>query len=232
MLLPIPSEEPMGPDNMLDTSSAKHILQDYADTVRIHTARLSRGRAFGTRLEARDFDEVQVFDKGSYTIALAENARDLTGAVGRIPAKRRPKVNAAIFEAYDKFYPRWKMALCAWDGTIDAEPLLWWYAPMDRASLFMPALDAHDGLPPKLGATVEVDHTLAFGSVLAQNNKDGWPVRFRDELPAHLKPFLATSIRGIESKSPLVNGDFTAQLSKIHSGIIARELPPGATLTP
>jgi hypothetical protein len=47
--------------------------------------------------------------------------------------------------------------------TIDAEPLLWWYEPKDPSHLFMPALDAHDGLPPEPGSDVDVDHVLVVG---------------------------------------------------------------------
>jgi hypothetical protein len=227
MLLPIPSGADMGPDNMLDTSMAKSILKDYARTVREAHTRLSRGMSYGA--DGLRSKSVQVFDKGSYTIALAENATDLPHALSRIPDRRRPPIMPDIFAAYDKLYPEWKMALCAWDGTIDAEPLLWWYEPKDASQLFMPALDGHDGLPPKLGADVSLDHTLVVGSVAAPA-KDGHEVRFTETIPDHLKPFLATKVGGYEisAGTRMKNGDFGIKLANVHKGFpIDRIAPPG-----
>ncbi len=229
MLLPIPSDAAMGPDNMLDTTAAKHVLKDYADAVRSHTARLDRSFSKGL-LGSRNDDRVRVFDKGSYTIALSEDAKSLTAALGRIPENKRPAINQEIFAAYDKFYPGWKMALCAWDGTIDAEPLMWWYEPKDSSQLFMPALDAHDGKPPKLASQVDLDHTLVIGSVTSTiPQPHTFDVHFRDEIPEHLKPFLATKVYGQELNkgARLRNGDFGTKLSNMRA--FNRIDPPGAT---
>jgi hypothetical protein len=225
MLLPIPSDEEMGPDNMLDTTAAKGILKDYAEAFRERHDRLSRGMTKGY---AAMRGPVKVFDKGTYTVALAESASDLTSALGRIPDNKRPEVNEEIFAAYDKLYPDWKMALCAWDGTVEAEPLLWWYEPKDSSQLFMPALDAHDGHPPKLGSEVAVDHTLIVGSVTAPD-KGAIEVRFREPPPEHLKPFLATRVMGKEmpSGTRLKNGDFSCRIARVHQGAIERIAPPG-----
>lgn len=227
MLLPIPSDVAMGPDNMLDTTAAKHILKDYQTAIHNAHRRLSRGFSKGMMAFDAD-DRVQVFDKGSYTVALAEDARDLTAALARIPQNKRPAVNAAIFEAYAALYPGWKMALCAWDGTIDAEPLLWWYEPKNAGQLFMPALDAHDGHPPKLASDVEVDHTLVVGSVTAPA-KEGAEVHFQDTIPEHLRPFLATRVAGYEAHegARMRNGDFSCKMANVHKGIVDRIAPPG-----
>lgn len=226
MLLPIPSDIPMGPDNMLDTTAAKSVLKDYANAVRAQHQRLSRGM---TKSLGFGDDRVQVFDKGGYTVALADDAKSLTGALSRIPENRRPSVNAEIFAAYDYFYPKWKMALCAWDGALEAAPLLWWYQPKTAESLFMPALDAHDGRAPKLGSDVSMDHTLIVGSVVAPPKENGIDVVFTDMIPAHLKPFLATTVVGQEvTKMRLKNGDFSAKVADIHkNGAVRRITPPG-----
>ena len=232
MLLPIPSDADMGPDNMLDTSMAKSVLKDYASAIRAYNTRRSRGFDSDGRLGSAGRKSVQVFDKGSYTIALAENAQDLPSAFSRIPEARRPTHNSTndrIYEAYSKLYPNWRMALCAWDGTIDAEPLLWWYEPKDASQLFMPALDGHDGQPPQVAARVAVDHTLVVGSV-ASPSKEGIDIHFHDALPDHLKPFLATRINGHEhtAGTSMKNGDFRCKLANVHKGFpIDRVDPPG-----
>ena len=229
MLLPIPSDVAMGPANMLDTTAAKHILTDYADAVRAHHARRSRSmKGFGA--DSMDFDEAQVFDKGSYTVALADNAKALTAALARIPSNTRPAVKPDIFAAYDKLYPGWKMALCAWDGTLEAEPLLWWYEPKNAANLFLPALDAHDGHPPKLASDVDVDHCIVVGSVTGPSKKglEAIEVRFQDALPEHLKPFLASTVAGYETAGRrMKNGDFSCKVANVHKGLIDRVPPPG-----
>ncbi len=222
MLLPIPSDATMGPDNMLDTTEAKHCLKDYADAVRTHNNGDDERKYGG----ARSRRSVQVFNKGSYTVALADSAKDLTAALNYLPVGRRPSANPEIFAAYDRLYPDWKMALCSWDGTIDAEPLLWWYEPKDVTQLFLPALDAHDGHPPKLGTDVAVDHTLVVASITSPA-KDGLDVSFRDPIPAHLKPFLASRVSGHEVKGGQRNGDFGCRLAQVHQGTIQRIAPPG-----
>jgi hypothetical protein len=226
MLLPIPSDAMMGPDNMLDTTSSKHILKDYSDAVRAHHTRLSRGFSKNF-LGALPDDRVQVFDKGSYTVAMADDAKSLTAALGRIPDNKRPAVNAEIFAAYDRLYPGWKMALCAWDGTIEAEPLLWWYEPKNAGLLFLPALDAHDGNPPKLASQVDLDHTVVVGSVMG-SVPEAFEVHFREEIPEHLRPFVATKILGQEwtKRVKLKNGDFSVRVSNMRA--INRIDPPGA----
>lgn len=92
--------------------------------------------------------------------------------------------------------------------SVDAEPMLWWYEPNDSSHLFFPALDAHDGLPPKLDARVMVDHTLAVGSTI---NKmcSPVPVMFRDNIPEALKPYVARHVAGtIIGDTYLQNGDW------------------------
>jgi hypothetical protein len=221
MLLPIPSSAPMGPDNMLDTTMAENILKDYARAVRPPVSRGAFGGAAPHTLAA-----VQVFDKGSFSVVLADRASDIPSAIGRIPANKRPELNADIFAAYDWLYPGWKMALCAWDGTLEAEPLLWWYEPLDPTRLFLPALDAHDGKPPSLSADVAVDHSVVVGSVTSPG---GAQVLFRDTIPAHLKPFLATKVHGREfNGTSMKNGDFTCSIGSLGAANIHRELPPGA----
>jgi hypothetical protein len=223
MLLPIPSTVAMGPDNMLDTTAAKAILKDYAQAVRPPPT-LSPNPGF--RGVARAAAPVQVFDKGSFTVALAERASDLPGAIGRIPVNKRPEINEDIFAAYDRLYPGWKMALCAWDGTLEAEPLLWWYEPLDSTRLFMPALDAHDGRPPRIGADVAMDHSVVVGRV---TNPFGNQVLFRDALPKHLTPFLATQVVGRQYDGmSMKNGDFICSMSDLGAGDILRVAPPGA----
>lgn len=230
MLLPIPTDMHLGPGNTLDMRQAKSVLKDYRTAIHNADRRLSRGMSKGFGADSLD-DDVQVFESGSYTVVLARDARDIPAAMKHLPANKRPgRMNQAIFDAYAKWYPGWPLALCAWDGSVKAEPMLWWYEPKDASRLFLPALDAHDGNPPDLSAKVDVDHTIAVGSVSAPN---GHNVRFQDEVPADLRPFLATKITGHEfpEGTKLQNGDFSIPMKHVAAAnghAVTRVLPPGA----
>ena len=227
MLLPIPTDMKMGATNMLDMSKAKHVLSDYGEAVKRHTRGFSRGlRSLGMD---DDLEAPVVFDKGSYTVVLAEDARAIPGALDRVPANKRPAPKQAIFDAYAALYPNWKIALCCWDGRLSAEPLLWWYEPTDPGRLFLPALDGHDGNPPNIHAKVNVDHSIVVGSV---TKPQGNNVHFKDTITDELRPFLATKVTGTEFQDMrMSNGDFAINMSRVAYGAggdIQRVLPPGA----
>ena len=207
MLLPFPSRVAMGPGNVLDTTQTKRLLNDYATAVQYDG---SRGMTKGFRSRSMSFDSIQVFEAGSFHVVLANNAADIPSAIRFVPANKRPKVNQALFDKYSELYPDadWQFALCCWDGSVDAEPMLWWYEPKDSSHLFFPALDAHDGLPPKLGARVQVDHTLVVGSTI-NGMCSPIPVMFRDTIPETLKPYVARHVAGtIIGDTYLQNGDW------------------------
>ncbi len=237
MILPIPAANLLGPDNMLDTSMAKSILKDLGDAVKPRT--LSRGFSLGTKgVDA--LSVVQVFDKGSYTVVLATNARAIPAALEQVPLTRRPKPNPAIFDAYAQWYPEWPIALCCWDGSIKAEPLLWHYEPQDQSRLFAPALDGHDGKLPQIGRPVSVDHIVAFGSVMSPRGQNVYYQDFNRwnegkrgmeaVIPEHLRPFLAHKVTGQSVHDmQLPNGDFSLPIGLIEKPWkVERVVPPGA----
>lgn len=241
MILPIPTDVALGPENTLDMTNAKHVLADYVEAITDRRRGLTKG--FGHDSVDEDFAEVQVFDTGSYTIVLARDARDIPSAMKHVADNKRPRVNAAIFEAYAKWYPNWPVALCCFNGAVEAEPMMWWYEPKNASHLFLPSLDAHDGNPPDLNARVEIDHTVIVGSVTAPRGSN---VHFTDftpysredgsvgrQVPEALRPFLATKVTGkiFGSGSRLQNGDFTIPMTRVAAGegnAINRVLPPGA----
>jgi hypothetical protein len=236
MILPIPACAPLGPEHMLDMTQAASVLTDYVHALWPP----SRGapQSFGGSL---DLDEPAiVFDKGSYTVVLATDARSIPAALSRVPVPKRPAVNQAIFDAYAAWYPGWHVALCCFERALEVvEPLLFWYEPLDPTRLFAPALDGHDGKVPRPGAPVEVDHRLVFGSV---TQPEGRAVLFTDfmvldphgpgarsELPEHLRPFLATRVTGdFFAHRKMRNGDFSIPVSELATqGAVTRVLPPG-----
>jgi hypothetical protein len=215
MLLPLPSKEAMGPENIINTTPFKKVLKDLSHALVVQT--------FGSRgnitkgVALRSARSVQVFDSGSYTVVLADNASDIHGALELVPENKRPPMNAEIFDAYAEWYPEWRMALCCFNGKISPEPLLWWFEPKHKEILFAPALDSHNGRPPILDKKVAVDHSVVFGSTLQPT---GASVHYRDEIPDNAKPFFSTRIVGQAYGHPrpqvMPNGDFIMSVKRLH----------------
>ncbi len=231
MLLPIPAAKPLTPDNMLDTRPFKGILRDY---VTAYEAAKPKPRSFGFERELLYTGGVQaqVFDRGSFTVVLAQDARLIPAALARVPEARRPQPNRAIFSTYAKFYPGWHMAMCCYDGAIEAEPMVFWYESLFPEKLFAPALDAHDGNPPDLARIVSRDHHVFFA---AKQAKRGIPLedsRNLSSVPARYRALFVDHFAGIEIQgAPHTNGDFWIDVRDLNTESIGFETlpPPGAT---
>ena len=208
MILPFPTLEAMGPENIIDTRPFPKFLDAYAAAVQ------PRMRSKGLTLSARGMDgmkSVRVFESGSYTVILAANPADIPAALERVPPSRRPDTNEAIFEAFQILYPGQPVALCCWSGEIKPEPLLWWYEPKDKNTFFLPALDAHDGMPPR-AQRVEVDHTLIFGSTI---NPIGTRADIAGPPPGRMLDLLPPLVQGAVFLQTMPNGDFYLPVKKL-----------------
>ncbi len=173
MILPFPAvPRTMSKANVLDTEKCPHILKDIADAVQPPPPilqSLSIGRSLSQPAAVEIFEAA-----GIYTVVLAQDARAIPDALDQVPKDKRPKLNPELFEAYAKWYPDWTIALCCFNNNEaqEALPMLWWYEPMNPEILFLPALDCHTGSVPSLHSSVQVDHTLAAGSLLREKNND------------------------------------------------------------
>lgn len=247
MLLPIPAVKgTMTKSNILDTSKAKHILEDMRRAVSAPPA--GRGMVVGGAAR-KSAAPVQVFEHDIYTIVLAQDANAIPAALSQVPQSKRPAMNKEIFDAYAKWYPGWTFALCCFDTKDEAKacPMLWWYKPVNAEELFFPALDAHDGRPPALDAEVEVDHALIASSNHMRGNAQtraestseptppiydmGHPVTYYDEpMPASLKTILPARVIGKPLTGSYKNGDFVFAIKDVRKGDFRpiRKGPPGA----
>ena len=243
MVLPLPAKVMPGPGNVVDARGFRRFLDDIHDATR-DWSRVPRSAGLD-ELEAA----AQVFDVGSYTVVLASSARTVRGALERVPASKRPVLNAVALGAFEALYPGWPLAVCCWDGTLEAEPLLWWYEPMLPDQLLAPALDAHDGQPPRTDAIVEVDHHVAFGSTLRPT---GLEVHYQDDArvddrraaPSWIVPYerpaaeeqlprpvastalLPRQVHGTRIQRAMPNGDFWLPTQKLGGPAVRRA--PGA----
>jgi uncharacterized protein (DUF427 family) len=220
MILPLPALR-LGPENAVDARPFGTFLEDIREATR-----WERDLA-NLEAKGRSAEEAEVFDVGSYTVVLSASASAVLGALGEVPANRRPAINARMIEAFSLHYPGWPVALCCWNGDLQPEPLLWWYEPRDPEQLFAPALDAHDGGPPDLGVEVLVDHHVAFGSAIRPY---GRPVHYRQDA-GPFRSLLPPRVRGTHLARRMRNGDFWSRVADA-SGSAMRRAPGTSTGKP
>jgi len=235
MLLPIPAVPgTMSQLNCIPTKWCPRILQDYSLAL-IPPLPASAYMLLSSATPPKP-ERVQMFESGIYTVVLAENAEAIPAALSRVPERKRPTMNPALFEAYSAWYPNWTFALCCFNvfHAAHATPMLWWYEPMNPNVLFAPGVDCHTGDVPDLTAEVVVDHTIIAGSYLL---KGGKRVRFRDWFGSGASPYLCPRvIGGRTQRAPdgyvctLPNGDFTIPVEDTRAGRFKYERvkPPAA----
>lgn len=242
MVLPFPSAEFMTPENVIsnkdNAAALKQLFQRYRDTIRPVERGYSKSLAAGGCAS----NHVQVFDTGDYTVVMAksDNIVEMHKALGQVRESRRPKLDRHFLVAYRKLYPGWTLALCCFDGSFQADPMLWWYVPLNTSRLFAPTLDAHDGKPPNVNQAVALDHTLVFGSTDRPRGE-----RVFGQIDETLRPWLADRIHGVQYKPPVLstqfelsdgwaaNGDFVVKWDDVPAGRNPgwrplRVPPPGA----
>ncbi len=231
MVLPFPAATPMTQANCIDVSGHPDLLKRYAALVpREQTRSMSRGLTLSAKSAA------EVFDSGSYTVVLASDATAIPEAIDRVPAHRRPRLHPELFDAYGLWYPGWSVALCCWDGTIEAEPLLWWYEPLPEFvhRHFLPGLDGHDGRVPDPSGGADVDHVIVVGS----HERDHLPLarEILDSVPSSIGRFLPVNVRGGRIHRRMANGDWVLPkkgwtYGNAHELVnTTRSLPPGFRL--
>lgn len=236
MVLPFPAvPRSMTAANILDTRDIRHVLATYRERIHELDPRFMHQRSFSNTRSGPLAPAVQVFDSGSYTVVLAADAHDVPAALHRVPPERRPRLNPALFDAYAGWYPGWTIALCCFDAaqTMRAEPLLWWYEPLDEQELFLPALDGHDGTVPDLSEPVRADHTLAVGSQWFDDSQP--PIDVYDgAAESHpARPYLVRNVVGRYLDDQHPNGDYYCAIDDVRRGRFRPEIrPPGTSRQP
>jgi len=218
MVLPFPTSVKMGQDNVIDTRKFKNFLEDISNASKSIT---KGGDRRSMMLGSRGFDRdelAEVFDSGSYTIVLATNVWQIPEALARVPVEKRPNVTSDFLIGYNELYPDQPIAVCCWNGAIEAEPLMWWYEPSNSESLFIPTMDAHNGKAPKIGERVETDHIISVGSTKIIGNL-GYHVKYSQSknIPDDVKELLPLDVHGSKLPSRLENGDCLVKTVALHS---------------
>ena len=219
MLLPFPAEGRVGRDNLVNGADFPDILKAYdraVERLKPRTKSVVRGFAGDMLLGAVASADYEIFESGSYTIALAQDASGLASALKEIPESKRPNLPAKFIVSLGKLYPDWPMALCCFDLNIDdAEPLFWWYKPRFPEVLFAPAIDAHNGEPPDLETDVWRDHTLAFGSYAAKLEDRDLLADIVHQVPKEHRWLFDAHVSGTQIHGNTGNGDFVISVDTV-----------------
>jgi len=230
MILPIPALGSLGPANVVDASGFKDILSEYHQAIEhLKPKQKSFSRSFS--LSEDDDEDVlgavafEIIDSGAYTVALSNSAAGLNLALKEVPSNKRPHIPEAFLDELGRLYPEWPIAICCFDMQDmrgeSTDPIFWWYRPRAgfENTLFAPAIDAHDGRPPRLDNLVRRDHTLIFGSKRAEQLRLGAGIgdKLDRMIPAEHRWMFTSGIRGgfINNGNRTKNGDFTMLLDDV-----------------
>ena len=216
MILPFPTSEKMTEDNIIDTSSFKHFLRDITNASKIRSMMLGGGSSRSLLRGAKS--AAKVFDVGSYTVVLADDVWQVSEALERVPENKRPTITEEFLIGYSALYPDQPLAVCCWDGRIEAEPLLWWYEPKNTDHFFIPTMDAHDGNAPKLSETVRADHNLSVGAASDAEVGNQFRVTYRDKIPADVREMLPNYTYGTKIDYNCKNGDMFVKTDDLAVG--------------
>ncbi len=227
MLLHLPSATRVTQANFVDTTGFSHVLKDMQLALEPPT------RSFGiTAKGGLTRGYVEVFELGIYHVVLAQDARDIPNALLQVPIQKRPVISDALMDFYAHRFPGYAVALCCFNTrqAKEGNPIMVWYPPMNPREFRAPAVDCHTGAIPDLRTHVEVDHWL-FMSHYKMWNGEGLPVRYRDNIPASVRPLLPDQVIGAYLDGHEPNGDWGMEGKYVESGLrglnhLTRLLPP------
>lgn len=211
MILPFPTKTAMSRANIINTTAFKGFLQDITDATKFQGKMLGTSRGIAVSAAGG----VDIFESGSYTVILADNIKMVPGAMSQISEDKRIALSYRFLMGFNKLYADQPVAVCLWKGSVVAEPLLWWYEPKDKATLFVPTMDAHDGNGPDLEANVDTDHIVSVGSNLLEESRRYNRVHYKSSLPPVAKQLLPMYVYGTQLPDTLKNGDMFLKVADL-----------------
>ena len=228
MILPFPAASPMTPENVIDLGDhGKNLLNTLTSWYFPDVYATKGGGLRGMHLNSA---RAHVFNSGVYTVVLASSPSQVIPALSRVDESKRPVISEELMTFYQNTYPGWSIAVCCFNNRDKrtSEPMFWWYKPMDGNSLFFPAVDSHDGNPPKFFHEgnpwrVWVDHQILIGSDAYEEGGAAQTLRadFYDSFipDEKTRSFFPKRLLGREFRSlrsgTMANGDFRIPTSSV-----------------
>jgi hypothetical protein len=193
------------------------LMQDLTGMLPSLEATLSmRGISGGTRVQSY----------GDYYVVLAEEARDILSATDLLPEDFRPEATPEFMEVLDFFestFSGYCFVLACWrDRVVPRHPIVVKYVPHNDDVLFVPGIEAHDGLYPNLDSEEPRNFRVAFA---ADGYVQPFHVYYHDTLdpnkviwaPRDVTGFFDNRVRGN-------NGDYVIPLESIVQGLSGWDL--------
>lgn len=215
MMLVVKSAEWMVKENMIDMSMHKRVLENMSELIfpkpvtRSYDRNLI-GRSYVMGSVARS--HVETFEYATdFTVVVANDASLIPDALLTVREERRPELNDEMVSYLKDTYEGWHVILFCFEGaklrSFSAKPVFFWYYPdkTEAAWLRFPALDAHDGKAPVLGAPVHTNHHL-FASW--PEMEGGLTPEYSYLMSDELKSFMPKKIIGAKPSGLFPNGDF------------------------
>lgn len=157
MILPIPAAKPIRQADVFVMDSSSRLLYKMWE----QTQPVTRG-------DTPKKDPL-IFSRGIYDIVVVNHADTTVGVLDvlekQVSPEKRPVLNQSILDWFFKSYPGWPLIIACFSNVDQkaADPFGVTYLPKRYDILYMPGMDAHDGNPPVVGASVPVNHVLLFG---------------------------------------------------------------------
>lgn len=229
MILHFPAREAMGKENVIDLGEkGKGVLDIMCNPFKQHHSRGLKGLVSNSV-------KLEIFNTGIYTVVMSNKPSLISQALQLVPENKRPAISPQLIQWYEDNYPGYSVAVCCFDNqeAQGAQPLFWWYKPMNPQELFFPAVDCHSGQIPDLTKKVEVDHLLACAVKGIDSSANG--ARVFDKASLIEEPFqeyFPERIVGADYtfSPPLNNGDFIISKTDVLTGKMKfKRVPPPGT---
>lgn len=219
--------------DMLDTSSMPHLMNDFQQAIAPPAALGSRAQAPKSTFDVHAigiYHHVWLYP--GFTIG------EMDQAFSRVPAEKRPRIDQSWYQFIAKYYPGFSLLVSCFNNTQPGKEMIIFRARPDFKLLsatfstpvaYICTVDAHNGEPPNMHANVAMDHQIAVGTNDPQGNRRWRPVTYTDLVPPDWQKFLPTYLIGREYQNiQLPNGDFVVPLASIDAGQpdFVRHTPP------
>jgi hypothetical protein len=216
---------------LLNTSDTPSLLKDVAKALTPPRPKLRSVQSAAVPAAAAPAGGMVFLKFGIYDIVIAERPSEISAVLHQIDERKRPEVNPAVFDIFEKWYGC-PVALCCFNDldSFESKPIAFAFEPLDPSRLMVYTLDAHDGKPPDPDALVKLDHTIFVSSHRIYAYAGG-KIDYTNAIPDHLKPYLVKRVIGMDSfDTPMKNGDFIFDPQEVRAGNFKawRTLPPGA----
>lgn len=212
------------PGNELRLVDGPQHTQFMMEDITVHLPEIEpvmRWRSAGIEAHSKD---ARVEAYGDYTVVIAEDAMHIFNVLSKVPADRRPNATPefhAMVAWYQAAFPGYSYVLACFNGNVKpVHPIVVEYVPHNDDVLFIPGVDGHDGLLPRLGEPMKRDFRVAFGH---EARIQPFVVDYRDNI-GHQRwaPQDVTGFWDNRSNGP--NLDYIVSLEDTDFGLTGKEL--------